>query len=126
MKRTLSKKGELYWNNKTLCGTLETKDSQFSLIKAYEETIIPQMEEIARKESCGGLYNVVFFEQEDCAGCHMSDEYIAFKDKEFAKRNWLRRNQSPQSPCFNVNDQFYFRKLSNEISANNLLILEPN
>ena len=75
------------------------------------------MEEIARKESCGGLYDVVFFEQEDCAGCHMSEEYIEFKNVEFNKRGWLRRNQSPQSPLFNVNDHFYFRKLSKEISA---------
>ena len=40
-----------------------------------------------------------------------------FKDKEFENRNWLRRSQSPQSPLFNVNDLFYFRKLSKEISA---------
>ena len=90
---------------------------QFSLIDAYKEKIIPRMEEIARKESCGGLFDVVFFEQEDCAGCHMSDDYNDFKDWEFRKRKWIRRNQSPQSPLFNVNDQFYFRKLSCEISA---------
>ena len=47
----------------------------------------------------------------------MSEEYIAFKNFEFNKRRWLRRNQSPQSPLFNVNDHFYFRKLSKEISA---------
>ena len=29
----------------------------------------------------------------------------------------MRKNQSPQSPLFNVNDQFYFRKLSKEISS---------
>ena len=39
------------------------------------------------------------------------------KNKEFFKRKWLRQNQSPQSPLFNVNDQFYFRKLSKEISS---------
>ena len=33
------------------------------------------------------------------------------------KRNWLIRRQSPQSPLFNVNDLFYFRKISKEISA---------
>ena len=58
-----------------------------------------------------------FFEQEDGAGCHNNVEYIKFKDKEFENRNWLRRSQSPQSPLFNVNDLFYFRKLSKEISA---------
>ena len=47
----------------------------------------------------------------------MSQEYIEFKNEEFNKRRWLRRNQSPQSPLFNVNDHFYFRKLSSEISA---------
>ena len=75
------------------------------------------MEEIAREESEGGIYRVVFIEQEDGAGCHTSAEYIEFKNKEFNNRNWLRRMQSPQSPLFNVNDLFYFRKLSMEISA---------
>ena len=111
------RKGELYWKNKTLCGTESTRDGQFSLIHAYKEHIIPQMEEIARQESEGGIFDVVFIEQEDGAGCHNNLEYTTFKDKEFENRNWLRRMQSPQSPLFNVNDLFYFRKLSREISS---------
>ena len=47
----------------------------------------------------------------------MSEDYVSFKEFEFKKRNWLHRNQSPQSPLFNVNDNCYFRKLSSEISA---------
>ena len=62
-------------------------------------------------------YDVVFIEQEDGAGCHNNAEYQEFKDEAFKKRNWLRRMQSAQSPLFNVNDLFYFRKLSKEISA---------
>ena len=54
------KKGEMYWNNKTLCSTRAVKKKQYSLITAYEENIFPQMEEIVRKESCGGLYEVAF------------------------------------------------------------------
>ena len=69
------KKGNYYWKNKTLCGTREPNEDQFSLIHAYEEGIIPRMEEIARKESCGGAYDVVFIEQEDGAGCHNNAEY---------------------------------------------------
>ena len=91
--------------------------NQFTLIGAYRKYIIPQMEEIARKESEGGKYHVVFIEQEDGAGCHTNAQYIGYKNKEFKNRNWLRRNQSPQSPLFNVNDLFYFRKLIKEISA---------
>ena len=75
------------------------------------------MENIARKESENGRYDVIFYEQEDCAGVHNSDVYIEWKNKEFNKRKWFRRNQSPQLPLFNVNDQFYFRKLSKEISS---------
>ena len=75
------------------------------------------MKNIARKESENGRYDVIFYEQEDCAGVHNSDVYIEWKNKEFNKRKWFRRNQSPQSPLFNVNDQFYFRKLSKEISS---------
>ena len=87
---------------------LTCKKSQFSLIKAYKDEIIPRMEEIARIEIENGKYEVVFFEQEYSAGCHNSKEYNAFKDKEFSDRNWLRRSQSPQSPVFNVNDLFFF------------------
>ena len=87
------------------------------MIRAYKEVIIPEMEKIQLQESENGKFNVVFIEQEDGAGCHNNDEYIKFKKEEFKKRNWLIRRQSPQSPLFNVNDLFYFRKLSKEISA---------
>ena len=113
----IRKKGEKYWKNKTLCGTNEHKINQYSLITAYKKHILPRMDEIARQESDGGKYEVIFIEQEDGAGCHTSVEYQTFKDQEFKNRNWLRRMQSPQSPLFNVNDLFYFRKLSKEISA---------
>ena len=109
--------GNFYWENKTLCAHNKPKKKQFSLIHAYRDTIIPAMENIARKESENGRYDVIFYEQEDCAGVHNSDVYIEWKNKEFNRRKWLRRNQSPQSPLFNVNDQFYFRKLSKEISS---------
>ena len=50
------------------------------------------MEEILRKESEGGIYDVRFIGQEDGSGCHTSDEYVKFKNREFGKRrNWLRR-----------------------------------
>ena len=60
---------------------------------------------------------MIFIKQEDGAGSHQNVEYQTFKHDEFTKRNWLRRIQSPQLPLFNVNDLFYFRKLSKEISA---------
>ena len=60
---------------------------------------------------------MVFIEQEDGAGCHTNAKYQKFKDEEFKNRNWLRRKQILQSPLFNVNDLFYFRKLIKEISA---------
>ena len=60
---------------------------------------------------------MVFIEQEDGSGCHTNTKDQKLKDKEFKNRNWFRRMQSPQSPLFNVNDLFYFRKLSKEISA---------
>ena len=113
----IQKKGEKYWKNKTLCGTNEPKTNQYSLIRAYKKHIFPRMEEIARQESEGGKYKIVFIEQEDGAGCHTNVEYQDFKDFEFKEQNWLRRMQSPQSPLFNVNDIFYFKKLIKEISA---------
>ena len=56
-------------------------------------------------------------EEEDGADCHTNVEYQTFKDVEFKNRNWLRRMQIPQSPLFNVNEMFYFRKLSKKISS---------
>ena len=80
-------KGKYYCRNKTLCGTREPNDDQFSLIRAYEEGIIPNMKEIARKESEGGKYEVIFIEQEDGAGCHTNAEYQSYKDEIFKKNN---------------------------------------
>ena len=51
------------------------------MIRAYRDTIIPAMENIARKESENGRYDVIFYEQEDCAGVHNSDVYIEWKNK---------------------------------------------
>ncbi len=115
-------KGQPYWLNMTLAGSYRNEKEkksrkQYTLIEAYEMHIIPAMEAIAREKSEGGKYRVVFHEQEDCAGCHNNAIYNRWKEFEFGKRNWIRRNQSPQSPLFNVNDHFYFRKLSKEISA---------
>ena len=84
------------------------KKKNFSLIHAYRDTIIPQIEEITRKESKGGIYDVRFIQQEDGAGCYTSEEYMNFKNRELKKRNWLRRMQSPQSPLFNVNDIYIY------------------
>ena len=63
-------KGNLYWKNKTLCGTEKIKDGYFSLIRAYKEHIIPDMEKMAREESGGGIYDVTFIEKEDGEECH--------------------------------------------------------
>ena len=83
------KKGDYYWKNKTLCGKNNPKEKQFSLIRAYKEFIIPEMEKIQQQESENGKFNVIFIEQEDGEGCHNSDEYITFKKEEFTKRNWF-------------------------------------
>ena len=75
------------------------------------------MEKIAEEESENGTFDVIFYKQEYCAGCHKNEEYIKWKNEDLRKIKWLRRDQSPQSPLFNVNYQFYFRKLSKEISS---------
>ena len=73
--------GNFYWENKTLCGNHEPKKKQFSLIRAYKDTIIPAMEYIARKESENIIYDVIFYKQEDCAGVHNSDVYLSWKNR---------------------------------------------
>ena len=39
------------------------------------------MEDIARKESENGKYDVIFYEQEDCPGVHKNTNYITWKTK---------------------------------------------
>ena len=60
---------------------------------------------------------MAFDEQEDGVGWYNDGKYNNWKDTEFAKRNWMRRKQSPQSLSFNANNYFYFQKLSKEILA---------
>ena len=45
------------------------------------------MEKIAEKESENGTCDVIFYEQEDCAGCHVNEEYIEWKTEEFKKES---------------------------------------
>ena len=47
------RKGEKYWTNKTLCGIINVSNKQYSLIQAYNDHIILNMEEISRRESEG-------------------------------------------------------------------------
>ena len=68
--------GEYYWENYTLCGSEHPNNKQFSLVNAYKNTILPIMEKIAEKESENGTCDVIFYEQENCAGCHKNEEYI--------------------------------------------------
>ena len=94
----------------------KTGDDQVSLIDIYRDEIISAMKEISLLESEGDTKKFIFFEQEYCAGFHNCDEYIKWK-KYFTKYSWIRMNQSPKSPLFNVNYHFYFRKLSKAISS---------
>ena len=45
------------------------------------------MEEIAKNESEGGIYDVVFYEQEHGTRCHHDRKYNKWKDADFSKIN---------------------------------------
>ena len=53
-------KGEMYWTNKTLCGTTNVSSTQYSLINAYNDYIFPNMEKF-QAEKVKVDYTMWFF-----------------------------------------------------------------
>ena len=116
----LRKKGEMYFKSCELTGTNEgtEKKPKISLLKVYQDIIIPAIEEkIVRKYNEGGRVKVIIVKQEDNAGPHGKKSYLEQMYNEFWNlRQWILFNQPPNSPMTNVHDTCIFPMLSKVVS----------
>ena len=115
----LRKEGEEYFKNVELTGSNEGTDKKpkMSLLKIYQEEIIPAIEEkVVQRFSQNGTRKVVCIKQEDSAGLHQDKKYVRTMRREFKKRDWILFNQPAQSPITNVHDACVFPMLSKAVS----------
>ena len=116
----LRKKGELYFASFELTGSKDgtEKKPKISLLKVYQEQIVPDFEEkVVRKFSNNGTRKVVIVKQEDGAGLHQDRTYLREMNKIFSDRGWLIFNQPSQSPITNVHDACIFPMMSKAVST---------
>ena len=116
----LRKKGELYFASFKLTGSKDgtEKKPKISLLKVYQEQIVPDFEEkVVRKFSNNGTRKVVIVKQEDGAGLHQDRTYLREMNKIFSDRGWLIFNQPSQSPITNVHDACIFPMMSKAVST---------
>ena len=116
----LCRAGEEYFKPCELNGSKEGTPTKpkISLLKAYKEQIIPDLEEkIVRKYSNNGQRRIVIVKQEDGAGLHQDKTYLTEMRRTFDKKGWLLFNQASQSPLTNVHDSSVFPMMSKAVST---------
>ena len=121
----LRKKGEEYFQAVELTGSSEgtEKRPKMSLLKQYENIIVPDLEEkMVKRFSEGGTKKVCIVFQEDGAGLHTDATYLKGKQKLFSERDWLIFNQPSQSPTLNVHDFTIFPAMSKAVTREQALV----
>ena len=116
----LRKKGEYYFRGCKLTGSNEgtERNPKMSLLRVYENTIIPDLEEkIVRRFNNYGTRKVVIVKQEDGAGLHQDQTYMKEMQKLFNERGWVLFRQPSQSPVTNVHDSCVFPMMSKAVST---------
>ena len=116
----LRREGEEYFKSCELTGSKEgtSKKPKMSLLKVYQEQIIPDLEEkIVKVYNNNGTRKVVIVKQEDGAGLHQDKTYLSTMRDMFEERGWLLFNQPSQSPVTNVHDACVFPMMSKKVSA---------
>ena len=76
----------MYFKSCELTGSLEgtEKEPKMSLLKVYQETIIPTLEEkVVQQFSENGQKKVIIVKQEDRAGLHTDGTYVCEMKREF-------------------------------------------
>ena len=112
-------KGNDYWQNFELNGSKEgtEKKPKISLLKLYEDIIVPDIErKVVDRFSEGGKYKVIIVKQEDSAGLHQDKTYVARMEAIFKERDWILFNQPSQSLVTNVHDSCIFPMMSKYVS----------
>ena len=115
----LCRKGLDYFEKLELTGNSDGTESKpkVSLLRLYKEQIIPDLEaKIVNVFNDNGKRRVIIVKQEDGAGLHTCQGYLAGMREEFRKRDWILFNQPPQSPITNVHDACIFPMLSKLVS----------
>ena len=108
-----------------------TFKKKISLLKLYQDTIIPALEEkVVNRFSNNGTVKVCIVKQEDNAGPHNCSTYRNEMKKIFTEKEWILFNQPPQSPITNVHDACIFPMMSKYVSREqavsfNSTILRP-
>lgn len=120
--KQLREKGKMYWTNWEVTGHVDSAGGvpKFSLLKHFRDSLIPALEEKARKYNC-----IVKF-QFDGAGPHNDKELLKFLRDEFAKRGWIFKFQPSQCPILNVSDACIFPSLSKTVSSNQAIQFDGN
>ena len=121
----LRKKGEEYFQAVELTGSSEGTDKlpKMSLLKAYRDTIVPDLErKVVERFSENGSKKVCIVMQEDGAGLHTNATYLKGKRALFDDRDWLIFNQPSQSPTLNVHDFTIFPAMSKAVSREQALV----
>ena len=116
----LRTKGEEYFQQCELTGASEgtEKKPKCSLLKMYQEQIVPAIEEkVVRKLELEGKTALVI-KQEDGAGVHRKKQYKEEMERIFREKNWILFNQPPNSPITNVHDACIFPMMSKQVSRN--------
>ena len=115
----LRRKGQSYFKPLELTGSsTEAKGKpKISLLKIYQDEIIPELErKVVERFSDNGNVKVIIVKQEDSAGAHTCKKYIREMNREFERRDWIHFNQPPQSPITNVHDACIFPMMSKCVS----------
>ena len=95
-----------------------SKKPKISLLKVYQDIIIPDLEDkICKPYSNNGRRKVVIVKQEDGAGLHQDKTYLSTMRDMFEERGWLLFNQPSQSLVTNVHDACVFPMMSKKVSA---------
>ena len=118
-------KGKLYFKPMDLTGSSEgtAKKPKCSLLKFYQDQIIPALEEkVVQQLSENGKVKVVIVKQEDNAGLHNDKTYLYHINEEFRKRDWIIFNEPPLSPALNVHDSCIFPMLSKKVSSESVVL----
>ena len=121
----LRRAGEEYFKPCELTGSSEGTSGKpkMSLLKVYQETIVPDLEEkVVRRYNNNGMRKVVIVKQEDGAGLHQDRTYLKAMQKMFDERGWLLFPQPSQSPVTNVHDACVFPMMSKAVSTLQALI----
>jgi len=125
----LQSKGDIRFKSFELTGSNEgtQKKPKISLLKMYQDTIIPALEEkVVNRFSNNGQVRVCIVKQEDGAGPHNCTTYQHGMKQIFAEKEWLLFNQPSQSPITNVHDVCIFPMMSKCVSKEQAVSFNSN